>query len=285
MSSSNPNEDTAGAEGENTRSANENREDVIDTLPRNENAQKENAAALSNDPAQEEPVTWGTIYTSSGEKSSTSIESSRSSQWSEEDEAKYLERVKTKAQAMATKLLEDAKAEADIIREQVRTEGYNQGIAEANDELEAFRSSMADSVSAVLSAIEGQCSHIFEQWRTDIIEVAKIAVEKMVSLSLSEDKKKMLEALLTESIANLDSSRVLTIHVHPDDEPVLSDIIGFTKEKYPDVSSWRVKADSGVTPGGMIVESESSLASALIESRRIAVNSVLEHLTLPNKLP
>ena len=53
------------------------------------------------------------------------------------------------------------------------------------------------------------------------------------------------------------------------------------QNKFPDIQSWRVKADAGISPGGMVLESESSLAEGRVESRRAAVEEVLRHLTLP----
>ncbi len=224
---------------------------------------------------------WGTIFSQGREHSLDSVEFGRSTAWTEADETAYLERVREKAAAMAGKLLEDARAEAARLREEARQGGYAAGMEEAAAELEAFRSGMADSVSAVLSAIEGQCSRIFGQWREDLIAVARLAVEKITAIQLAEERAAILEALVVESVGILEKRRELVIRVNPEDEPMLADIIGAAREKFPDVQAWRVRADAGVSPGGMVVESESSLAEGRVESRRMAVEEVLSHLSLP----
>ncbi len=224
---------------------------------------------------------WGTVFSMGREHSLGGIERGRSTAWTEADEAAYLERVRDKAARMAAEMLDAARAEAGALREQARQEGYNQGIDEARAELEAFRAGMADSVSAVLSAIEGQCSHIFGQWRSDLVGVARLAVEKITAIELSTERAAILEALLTESVGILEKRRDLVIRVNPEDEPVITDIVALTREKFPDVQAWRVRADAGISPGGMVVESEYSLAEGRVESRRIAVDEVLSHLTLP----
>lgn len=226
---------------------------------------------------------WGTVFTSTGEHTLGGVEHARSTAWTEGDEEKYFERVRSRAAEMGARLIAEAGAEADALRQKAREQGYNAGIAEAGAELEAFRSGMAESVFAVLGAIEGQCSHIFEQWREDIVGVARLAVKRITGLELSEQRGRVLEALLLEAIAMLENRRELVIRVNPEDEPVISDIINLTRERFSDVKSWRVRADVKITSGGMVVESESSLAEGRVESRLAAVDAVLKQLTLPDK--
>lgn len=224
---------------------------------------------------------WGTIYMRGGEHTLGGMENSRSTAWTEQDEAAYMERVRHKAGQMAQGLLAEARVEADRLREEARTQGYAAGLEQAGRELDEFRAGMADSVQAVLSSIEGQCSHIFRQWREELLAVARLAVERVTGLELDERRREMLEALLVEAVALLEKRRELVIRVHPEDEAALDDIVNQTKERYADVQSWRVKADPSLTPGGMVVESESSLAEGRVESRLAAVNAVLDDLTLP----
>lgn len=224
---------------------------------------------------------WGTIFSQGGEHSLGGIEREHSTRWTHEDESAYLDRVRGKATALAVSLLDEARAEAARIRESAREEGYNQGLAEAQTELDTFRSGMADSVSAVLSAIEGQCSSIFGQWREELTAVTRLAVEKGTAMQLSEERSAMLGTLLEQAVDILEQRRELVIRVNPEDEPVLADIIGLTREKYPDVKAWRVRGDASVAPGGMVVESESSLAEGRVESRIAAVEEVLSRLMLP----
>jgi len=226
---------------------------------------------------------WGTVFSQGREQALKGFDQSRSTTWTERDEVEYLDRVRTKAEQIAAGIIAEAKNQAEQIREEARQDGYTKGLAEAQSELEAFRAAMADSVSAVLNAIEGQCSHIFAQWREDIVGVARLAVERITAVELSERRREVLEGLLLEAVALLEKRRELVIRVNPDDEPVIEDIIKTTRERFDDVLSWRVKADASITPGGMVVESESSLAEGRMESRIAAVGQILATLTLPDQ--
>ncbi len=225
---------------------------------------------------------WGTIYSQGREHTLGGIEHARSTAWTPEDEEAYLARIKEKATNMAASLVEQAKLDAEGIRRAAHEEGYNKGLADAQTELENFQSGMADSVAAVLSAIEGQCSNLFAQWREELTGVARLAVEKITSLELEERNAAVLESLLNEAVGILEKRRELVIRVNPEDEPVITDIIGATQAKYPDVRAWRVRADGGILAGGMVVESESSLAEGRVESRRAAVEEVLAQMRLPS---
>lgn len=227
------------------------------------------------------PVEWGTIYSKGQEHTLGGIEYTRSTAWTQADEDDYLARIKEKATAMAASILEEAKSEAENIKQKAHEEGYNQGLAEAQAELTAFQNGVSDSVNAVLSSIEGQCSNIFSQWREEIVGVARLAVEKVTAIEISEERAAMLDALISESVAALETRRSIIIKVNQEDEPVISDIISMAQEKFPDVKSWRVKADASITPGGMVVESESSLVEGKLESRIAAVDEVMSKLVIP----
>jgi flagellar assembly protein FliH len=234
-----------------------------------------------SDGGRENGSSWGTIYMRGGEHTLGGLEHGRSLAWTEKDEAGYLERVRQKAGQMAEGLLSEANVEAERIRENARRDGYAAGIEEARQELEEFRTGLSESVHAVLGAIEGQCSHIFAQWRDDLTALARLAVERVTGLEMTERRREMLEALLVEATELLEKRRELVIRVNPEDEPVIADIVEMTKERFVDVRSWRVKADPDLAAGGLTVESESSLAEGRVESRRAAVDEVLSRLILP----
>lgn len=237
--------------------------------------------SLSDDDSSGNREGWGTIFTPSGEQNLGGVEQGRSTAWTEKDESDYLERVRKKAGDHAAQIIAAATAEAEHIRTTARQEGYDAGLAQARQELDEFRFGMSESVQAVLGAIEGQCSSIFEQWRAELVDVVRLAVRKISGLELAERRNESLDALLSEAINLLEKRRELVIRVNPEDEPALNDIVITTQERFSDVKSWRVRADASISPGGLVVESESSLVEGRIESREALVDEVLSRLTLP----
>ena len=224
---------------------------------------------------------WGTIYRGGTTLSLAGVEGASRQDWTPEDEVAYLERVRVRATEMAASLLEQARAEAEELRESARQEGYNAGMTEAEKEIEDFRSTIGESAAAVLSAIEGQSSAIFAEWREELVAVLRVAVEKGIGMPLVDDKAALLEQLYLQSVAALENRRNLVIRVNAGDEPVIADIVTMTKARYPDLASWSVKADPSVASGDLVVESEDSLADNRAEKRAALVLEIMNSLTLP----
>lgn len=211
----------------------------------------------------------------------SSVEGEKSRNWTEEDEALYLARVRAKAADMAAKILEEAKSEAGSIRAEAHDAGYAAGMAKAEEEVAAFQATIGESVSAVLSSIEAQCGSIYARWREDLVALLRLAAEKAVGMPLVDDKARLLEEVYTQAVTALENRRSLVIRVNPEDEPAIGDIVAMTQARFPDLTAWSVKADASVTPGGLMVESEDSLADNRVEKRAAIVNEVLKNLSLP----
>ena len=229
------------------------------------------------------PRTWGTVYMGGGAFSLDSVEGAKSQNWTEADEAAYLERVRQKAVGMATDIVDQARREAEDLRAQARDAGYNEGMAQAEQEIEDFQNAVGGSVQAVLAAIEGQCSSIFANWRDDLVVLLRIAAEKAVGMPLVDDKARLLEEVYTQAVAALENRRNLVIRVNPEDEPAIADIVALTQARFTDLKAWSVKSDPKIQPGGLIVESDDSLADNRMEKRAALVAEVLKSLTLPQE--
>ena len=227
------------------------------------------------------PRNWGSVYMGTTTLSLASVEGDIRQEWTAEDEAGYLERVRAKATEMAASLVDKAREEAESIREAARQEGYNQGMAQAEQEIEEFQNTVSASVAAVLTAIEGQSSSIFDAWRSELVALLRLAVEKGIGMPLVDDKAALLESLYTQAVATLENRRNLVIRVNPEDEPAIADIVNLTRSRYPDLATWSVKGDPAISPGGLVVESEDSLADNRAEKRAAIVMQVMSSLTLP----
>lgn len=230
---------------------------------------------------QNTPPKWGRIFNGTKESDLHEIEAAKSRTWSAEDEERYLTRVRTKAENMAKDILSQAETDSAAMRAAAQEEGYAEGIQRAEAELADLRNSMAETVNAVLGAIEGQCSSIFSAWREDLTDLVRLAVETGIGKVLEEDRASVLEGLYLQAVQSLEKHRVIVVKVNPEDEPVVADIINASKERFSELKNWSVKGDTSIAPGGLIVESESSLADNTIESRKAAVQAVLATLTIP----
>lgn len=246
------------------------------------------------------PERWGTIFMGPSPFAETTLTGMEGANprplWDESTEEEYMARVRAKAEARAREVLDkaaevlaQARAEAEVLRaaahEQGRNDGYAEGMAQAQHELDEFRAAMGESVSAVLSAIQGQCSSIFAAWRGDLVDLMRTAVERSVGLVVDAERAAVLETLFVKSVQALEQRRTLTIRVNPEDEPAVADIIAATKDRFPGLEAWSVRGDAGIGPGGMVVESRDGMVDNTIETRRRIIEEVLAGLTLPEDRP
>lgn len=236
---------------------------------------------MSSDVQDAESRKWGRIYMDNKVTELGSFEHRLSQAWSDQDQADYLERVRLKAEEKARDILQAAQAEAKDIRESAYNEGYAEGVRQAETELAELRSSMGDTVHAVLETIQAQAASVYAAWREDLAALVRLAVEKGLGLTLAEERGRVLEALFEQAVAGLESARRLVVRCNPEDAGAVEDIIAMSREKFPEMTAWKVRGDASIQPGGILVESESSLADNTLESRLAAINKALEGLSVP----
>lgn len=224
---------------------------------------------------------WGRIFMDSKVSELGSFEQRRSMAWSDKDQDDYLDRVRQKAEDKAKEILLAAQSEAKAVRDAAYNEGYAEGVRQAEGELAELRASMGDTVHAVLGAIEEQAAAIYPAWRDDLAALVRLSVEKGLGVVIDEERGSVLEALFEQAVKSLESARRIVVRCNPEDAGAVEDIISMSRERFPDTNAWQVCEDAGIQPGGILVESESSLANNTIESRKAAIDKVLEGLNIP----
>lgn len=199
-----------------------------------------------------------------------------------EAQVQYAKADEALAQAAATRNAAEAQhTEAEAIHSAAQQEGFDQGLANAHDELNAFRGAMGASVAVVLQAIERQNGALFAAWREEMVELVKTCVEKGTEWVLTSHYADVLRALVMESVRKLDNRHTVTLRVHPDDEAAVADMFAAARDAMPDVERWIVNGDPDIELGGLVAESFSSTVDNRVELRRTLVDNVLQHLTLP----
>lgn len=171
--------------------------------------------------------------------------------------------------------------EAEAIRNAAQEEGFNTGLANARDELDAFRGAMGGSIAVVLKSIERQNTAIFSAWREEVVELVKTCVNKGTEWVIQDRHEAVLRALVMESVRQLENRHTVTLRVHPDDESAVADMFNAAREAMPDVDRWIVQGDPTVALGGLIAESPSSTVDNRLHLRTELVDGILQHLLLP----
>lgn len=240
--------------------------------------------SLSN--AENRPQ-WGTIFMGPGPNMETSLEKVESGRpslaWTTGTEEEYLQRVRAKAADKAKEIIKTAQAEAEALRQSAQAQGYNEGLAQAQAELENFRQGMGESVAAVLSAIKAEAPRIALAWRNDLAELLRTCVETVLNYELDARRRATLTALLDNALLRLVEEQRVNIVVNPDDHEAVADMVDAAGKETGRV--FTVRADAQLPPGSMVLESEQSRVDNSFSVRRALVERILAELTLPADTP
>lgn len=173
--------------------------------------------------------------------------------------------------------------EAAKIRAAAHEEGYRDGMTQAGVELQEFRAELGQSMAALMRAIERQRKAILENWRQELVELVKAAVQAGTGLVLQNEHENILRSLVYKSLDLLENRGSISARVNPQDEETVSELFRAARERFPELRQWLVSGDESIEPGGLIVESGTGSVDLRRDNFREMVNGVLEHLGLPEK--
>ena len=213
------------------------------------------------------------------EMSIQEIEGKRKLLWDDSINDEYLERVKTKAREAAKEIKILAELEAEALRATAQHEGYEEGLAQAQADVDAHTKAMTAEVENMLVQLGACGATIFEERRQDVMALIKLAVQKTLAVEMSEQRTASLEALMREALERIESKRQLTIRCAPDDEQDLKAFIGSIQEGNPSLKYWTIKPDPSLTQGGMVVEADEGKVDNAVTSRWEGVEPIFDQLT------
>lgn len=198
--------------------------------------------------------------------------------WNPESEAEFVDRVKKRAAAEAERIMNQARKEAGEIKRKAREQGLAEGFDQARKELDLARSEMGDKLAQAMQALEAGSKEIWEANRRDLVELVGLAVEKILARELDENRRGILAALLDQAMETLTGQRSLVIRAHPSDKESLEELLQAAVEKNPELTTWRVMPDQGMSPGGLVVESDQGVVDNSLEGRGEMVQAILDRL-------
>ena len=206
------------------------------------------------------------------------IEGKRKLLWDDTVNNEYLERVKAKAKEAAKEIKILAELEAEALRATARHEGYQEGLAQAQADVDAHTKAMTAEMENMLTQLGAYGSTIFEERRQDILALIRLAVQKTLAVEMSEQRTASLEALMREALERIESKRQLTIRCAPDDEEDLKAFIGSIQEANPTLKYWTINSDPSLAQGGLVVEADEGKVDNAVTSRWQGVEPIFDQL-------
>ncbi|MEF3698804.1 FliH/SctL family protein [Desulfolutivibrio sp.] len=195
-------------------------------------------------------------------------------------EAEFWERTRTKAQDMAKEIIAQAMTEAERLRVAAREEGLAQGTEQAQTQFETHVAEMSKAFGETLAAIQGDRKTLWDGYRQDFVALVRLALEKSFGILLGDSRQEILASLLDEALDLIDSRTELSVIVHPDDMPMMEELLTRAAHSRQGLERWHVRGDAALLPGGVRLESRDGMVDNTVDSRFAEVSRIFEQLSV-----
>lgn len=199
--------------------------------------------------------------------------------WDDSMSDEFMTRVRTKAQLKAKEILEQAMEEAKQIRASAHEAGVSQGLSSGQQQLEEHLQNISTGLEQVIESIQSQADVVWEARRQDFVKLIRMAVEKVIGIEMAQQRVQMLDFLLDQSVARLESDRVFMIRTNPEDAETLDELLARVQAENPKLTKWIIKPDPSIT-AGVIIETSDAKVENTTDGRWEGVATILDQLTV-----
>ncbi|MGD0453601.1 MAG: FliH/SctL family protein [Solirubrobacteraceae bacterium] len=178
----------------------------------------------------------------------------------------------------AARMLAQAVAEAERIRELARAEGYEQGRAAGREQGAAEISGAAGALGDAVHGIEALRAEVAEAVESDAIELALMLAGKILAGAFQARPELVVE-IVQGALRRLSDRRRITVLVNPADLEVVKAAIGELTAQGSGVELCDLQSDERVGPGSAIVrtaegEVDASVHTQLERAREVVATSL-----------
>jgi flagellar assembly protein FliH len=103
-----------------------------------------------------------------------------------------------------------------------------------------------------------------------------VALEKTLNVTLEERREEILQSLLEEAVANLQTQTSVTLHVSPQDLPLARELVDQYRAAGPGRPELTIHVDEDLGPGGLRLESGDGMVDNSVASRFEQVRQILD---------
>jgi flagellar assembly protein FliH len=179
----------------------------------------------------------------------------------------------------AARILAQALADAERMRESARVEGFQEGRAAGHEQGMAEITSGSSALGEAVKAIEALRGEVVEAVETDAIELALALAGKILAGALQARPELVVE-VVQGALRRITDRRRITVIVNPTDLDVVKEAIGELTAQGSGVESCDLQSDERVICGSAIVrtlegEVDASVHTQLERAREV-VNASLQ---------
>jgi flagellar assembly protein FliH len=173
------------------------------------------------------------------------------------------------------RVLADAAAEADGIRERARLEGHEAGLAQGREDGVAQSRAAAHALQEALGDLQRQAQDIVQAVERDAVELALALAAKIVAGTLEVQPERVLDAV-AGALRRIADRRRIAVLVDPADLEVVGAAIGELQSQAGGIELCEIQADRRVGRGGAIVRTIESEVDVTVQTQLERAREVVQ---------
>jgi len=167
-------------------------------------------------------------------------------------------------------LISRAREEAEAIKESAAKEGYENGILQAQNDIQEMRSSL----NAFMSAKQD----VFEYIAPDLLEISVDIAKKIIKKEIQQDPTIILENI-TDLLKNLSKEETkVTLRVNPEQAMLVKQEIPEVVKAAGSEAKVNIIPDENITFGGCMVTTTNGIIDATIETQISIISEALKEV-------
>lgn len=198
-----------------------------------------------------------------------------------------LQKVRDEAKTIISNAHEEAEVvrekvyeEAAKIRETSHKEGYENGLKNAQEEIEADRMLAIEQSQKLLEEARQTKLNMMKASESDMVRLAMAVAKKVIGGELTTNPN-IIVNVLREALGFLDQPGNVTVYVNPQDVERIFKVM--ETESFTDIGSndmqINIYADDRITAGGCMLESDAGSADSRLETRIANMEKAVQEVT------
>ncbi len=185
----------------------------------------------------------------------------------------------TNAREEAEVIKMQAGEEAVAIRQTAHKEAYQEGLRQAQQEIEGDRQAAIQQSQALLEEARQSKLKVFRSCEADMVRLVMAMVKKVIAGELKTNPDIIIN-ILQEAIDFLDRPENITVYVNPQEVENILEVMdkGYLTDIGSNNINMDIKADERVSCGGCLLESDAGSVDAQLETRIASVNNAIQEV-------
>jgi len=169
--------------------------------------------------------------------------------------------------------------EAVAIRETAHKESYEEGLRQAQKEIEGDRQAAIQQSQALLEEARQSKLKVFRSYEADMVRLVMAMVKKVIAGELKTNPDIIIN-ILQEAIDFLDRPENITVYVNPQEVENILEVMdkGYLTDIGSNNINMDIKADERISRGGCLLESDAGSVDAQLETRIASVNNAIQEV-------